>query len=312
MTALNPQEVYLLERYASKDYFVKLRDAWQTMIKHVESCLQVYVQNSSGIPRSQLLSERPDIVWTERVLPNFRSTLASLNKGLALLHQGDPEGLGYASGPLNDFKGQMDYWTGWMLQPDENRYGYLLHESVTLASNIQRTEGAYWEPHDLANYCEEWGPLDPPPQWPSYRINKTITAVSGQRLKQPGVYIPDTQNSCAQFLSTSYDEVPPAIVLVGTQDILDDTTGEKYDEERLFEEKVCVWHLVERDAEAARSEHSKHAQFRLAAGAPCPETGFYFTPAHPASRRLFNKGESMPDIDSAYGSTIWQWDSKQT
>lgn len=43
----------------------------------------------------------------------------------------------------------------------------------------------------------------------------------------------------------------------------------------------------------------------------CTQTGFYFTPARPDSRRHFQTGESFPEIGSHYGATIWQWDEQQ-
>jgi hypothetical protein len=47
------------------------------------------------------------------------------------------------------------------------------------------------------------------------------------------------------------------------------------------------------------------------AGETCPRSGYWFTPASPASRRNFNAGEVMPMESSDYGSTIWQWDEQQ-
>jgi len=47
------------------------------------------------------------------------------------------------------------------------------------------------------------------------------------------------------------------------------------------------------------------------AGEPCPETGFWFTPAKQDSRRHFTIGEVMPDVGGDYGMTIWQWALKQ-
>lgn len=49
----------------------------------------------------------------------------------------------------------------------------------------------------------------------------------------------------------------------------------------------------------------------IPAGQVCPESGWWFTPAKADSRRLFKQGEIMPDLDSAWGSTIWQWDENQ-
>ena len=51
---------------------------------------------------------------------------------------------------------------------------------------------------------------------------------------------------------------------------------------------------------------------RCEAGQPCPKTGYWITPAKAASRRYFQHGETMPEVQSDYGSTIWQWDGDQS
>ena len=51
---------------------------------------------------------------------------------------------------------------------------------------------------------------------------------------------------------------------------------------------------------------------RQPAGQPCPKEGWWFTPAAAGSRRHFKQGEVMPEVQSDYGSTFWQWDSDQS
>jgi hypothetical protein len=50
---------------------------------------------------------------------------------------------------------------------------------------------------------------------------------------------------------------------------------------------------------------------RAAANQPCPQAGFWFTPAKVGSRRYFKLGDTMPDVGGDYGATIWQWDQNQ-
>lgn len=51
---------------------------------------------------------------------------------------------------------------------------------------------------------------------------------------------------------------------------------------------------------------------RCEANKPCPEAGFWWTPAKEHSRRYFQQGEIMPNFPgSPYGVTIWQWDVNQ-
>jgi hypothetical protein len=316
LPSINVQEVYLLERYSSLEYFGALRDKWEEMVKHVESCLTSFMQNVPANYRSRQLPERPDAVWGQRVLPNFRDTLQGLNTGFILLTHSDVSGLSYAHGPQSDFKGQFDYWSGWMSKDDESLYHELLDGAVTLARNICATEGAYWEPLDLSNYCDQWGPLNPPDRWPTYLVNVNVSISSGETLERSGIYVPSVENSCAEFLSTSYKVAPSARVLVGKRDLMDPATGEKYDEERILEDRNCVWYLVERDDDLGRAPQNRALEaaqpHRIPAGETCPETGFYITPAKAGSRRRFQKGEVMPDFETTYGATIWQWDSDQT
>ncbi len=41
----NSQEIFLLERYVSADYFCELRDTWAEMIKHLNGCLKATSNN---------------------------------------------------------------------------------------------------------------------------------------------------------------------------------------------------------------------------------------------------------------------------
>lgn len=313
---INAQEIFLLERYISAQYFGELRDTWAGMVKHLENCLSSFMQNLPKDYRARPLPEQPDVVWGNRVMPNFRNTLQDLNAGFILLTHGDFEGLTHARGPQGDFKGQMDYWSGWMVQSDENIYGELLNKAVTLAGNISRTERGGWGPFDLVEYGDYLGPLNPPAQWPRYRVQKDVSVATGQKLEKNGIYMPDVAGSCSEFLSLRYGTAPAAKVHVGLRPILHPTTGEKYAEEPILEDQNCIWYLVERvlgQQDDVQNESASQLQhIRIPAGTDCPETGFYFTPAEIGSRRLFQKGELMPNVESAYGRTIWQWDINQS
>ncbi len=83
-------------------------------------------------------------------------------------------------------------------------------------------------------------------------------------------------------------------------------------------ERSCKWYFVERvdgefDDEPVQtgSEAVVANWMRAAAGEPCPREGWWVTPAMASSRRRFKTGDVMPDLQSAYGATIWQWDAVQ-
>nr|WP_233702132.1 type VI immunity family protein [Iodobacter ciconiae] len=51
---------------------------------------------------------------------------------------------------------------------------------------------------------------------------------------------------------------------------------------------------------------------RVPANNPCPQSGYWYTPAKQNSRTLFRSSELMPDFPaSTYGATIWYWDANQ-
>ncbi len=244
---IEPKEIFLLERYLSLDYFADLRDIWGDMVDHIDKCLSEVLTRSTSDYRKGPHPEQPE-VWSFRVLPNFRSTFRNLNEGFALLSHGDFSGLNCAHGPLNDFKGQMDYWSGWMNELDEIRYCELLHNAVEMASNIIATEAASWNPGDLsANYREDCrGLLMPPLSWPIYTTNLSISIQSGSKIGISGIYIPDIENSCAEFLNANYTMAPLARVFVRMKELFAPDTGIKYGEQAEFTKKPCKWIKVEK------------------------------------------------------------------
>jgi hypothetical protein len=242
----HPQEIFLLERYSSIEYFATLRDVWGDLVDHVSSCLDLFMHDLPPNYRSAKLSEQPDVAWGHRVLPNFRNTYAGLIKGYILLSHGDVSALGYASGPVNDHKGQYDYSTSWMSPAQLARYESLFERIVDLAGNICGTEGAYWRPTNLMKYSERYsGPMNAPAEWPTYTINPKLSVTTGSTVTVSGVYAPEVNESSPQFLGI-HRPAPLAYVITGYQDLLDPTTGEKYGEEPILERRPCTWYLVER------------------------------------------------------------------
>ena len=86
---IRPQEIFLLERYSSPAYFKEMRDAFANMLEAAEYALELFVNDLPFDYRTRPLNQQPDIVWGERVLPNLRDTLDSLNIGYQELLNGD-------------------------------------------------------------------------------------------------------------------------------------------------------------------------------------------------------------------------------
>lgn len=85
-----------------------------------------------------------------------------------------------------------------------------------------------------------------------------------------------------------------------------------------FTARPCKWYFVEMiDGEfddATEDETAIEPVHRpnVPAGSPCPETGWWFTPARSGSRRYFMQGTLMPALGSDYGDTYWQWSPDQS
>lgn len=79
----------------------------------------------------------------------------------------------------------------------------------------------------------------------------------------------------------------------------------RFDEDGDWPEKASRFWRDGKDGNAATRPPSTPG------GEPCPRAGWWFTPAAANSRRHFRQGETMPDLNSAWGATIWQWDRVQ-
>jgi len=312
MIKFQNDQVRLLEIFSSNYYFGAMRDKWEEMIKHTESCLNSYMAKLPLNYRSKPLPDQPDIVWGHRVLPNFRYTLEELNSAFIMLTHGDISALGYSNNVRSDFKGQLDYIADWMSEADRKKYEEDIYSAVVMAHNISLTEDPGWQFLDPSKHQEELAAFSKLFPSRSYRINETVFVRSGEKTPITGVYAPDLENACPQFLGTHCKCAPLASVCIGTEDLVDPGTGEKYDRQNIYKNVECTWYLVERDEEKPDAGYTPRPQFlKVAAGQSCPQTGFYFSPAVSGSRRRFIKGEEMPSSNSTYGQTIWQWDEVQ-
>jgi len=206
-TPLNPQEVYLLERYSSLEYFGELRDHFAAMVKAGEQALAEFMRQLPPDYRSLPLYDQPDVTWGETVLPNLRSTLEGLNQGYIRISHGDLEGLGQALSVRSAFAGmRRDFSSDWMSRAFEAQFDSECRKCSRPSTNISITAQAEWCCRDLNTlYTDESrGPLNAPPSWPKYRLNPRVRVKTDDRVPQDGVYLPDTPSSCAQFLTKGY------------------------------------------------------------------------------------------------------------
>jgi hypothetical protein len=309
-TPLIPQEIYLLERYSSLDYFGEMRDAWAKMLDAAEQALRQFMTQLPADYRKRHLSMQPDVVWGGRVLPNFRSTMAYLNKGFIELSHGDFSALGMAGGVKSDIKGQtFDYSAEWMAQDLQDQFWHWQGVASQRASNISFTASAGWDIGDLSiRYASNnRGALNPPASWPLYRLNSAVTVRTGEPVQIAGIYLPACDDSCAEFLYRN-NAFPEA-----------DEANIGFDPKRMqnIGTAPTTWTLVERVADSgggipgADDPVQQGIRLRCEAGKPCPREGWWFTPSA-AGKQQFKQGEVMPEVKADYGQTIWQWSEQQS
>ncbi|WP_130802875.1 hypothetical protein [Acinetobacter ihumii] len=294
---IRPQEIYLLERYSSIEYFKELVDAFKNMLDAAENALELFMQDLPYDYRNRHISQQPDVVWGERVLPNFRSTLEALNYGYKCLLEGDLSALQYAGNVKSDFNAQTtDYLPDWMDESNFALFDQWQSKARLLASNIKATVFSSWPITFLTeNYDTDClGELKLPLSLPIYQLSADIKVETGETVPQNGIYIPEISEASAQLLLKGYDAIE---ALVGLS-----RSGLQY-----AREESTTWLLVKRIAdEGGSSETIQIENLRGFAGQTCPRTGNWWSPANQLQSRHFEQGEVFPEVgNNSWGETIW-------
>ncbi|MDM1312263.1 hypothetical protein HXZ79_13580 [Acinetobacter indicus] len=294
---IRPQEIFLLERYSSAEYFKELVDAFKNMLDAAENALELFMQDLPYDYRNQHISQQPDIVWGEHVLPNFRSTLESLNYGYKRLLEGDLSALQYAGNVVTDFRNQrIDYFPDWMDEGNLALFDQWQSKASKLSSNIKATVFGSWPMTFLKeDYDSDYlGELNLPSSLPIYKLNQNVTVKTGETVPQDGIYIPEIQEASAQLLLKGHDAIE---ALVGL-----DPDCPQYDHEEDTE-----WVLVERIADEGGSSETIQAEnLKGFAGQTCQQTGNWWSPANQLQSRYFEQGEVFPEFENnSWGETIW-------
>ncbi|MFG6469342.1 PoNe immunity protein domain-containing protein [Roseateles sp. BYS87W] len=95
--------------------------------------------------------------------------------------------------------------------------------------------------------------------------------------------------------------------------VLYDIDDSSFRDHLVYPKDLADWaranNVVDRLAPAAGAQALR---LRCEGGQPCPQAGFWSTPAQANSRRRFAANELMPAVEgSSWGATIWYWDDAQ-
>lgn len=165
----------------------------------------------------------------------------------------------------------------------------------------------------------------PPNPFPKHPIDRNIRSAPGSRCPQSGVWAPaQWVDEGASVFSLAFciegRPMQPAYEILGLEKhVISEAEPEHGLEEfASYSPKTkavdTTWYFVEKPTThtVKRSEPATTIRLRCEANKPCPREGYWFTPAHPNSRRRFQHGEVMPEFKGDYGTTIWQWDEDES
>ena len=307
-TPIIEQQIYLLERYSSKEYFGLMRDAFKAMVKAGYAALDEFMLHLPRDYRSREQWEQPDIAWGEEALPNLSGTEMYLDVAWEKLEVGDFSGLRSANDVSSDFLGMHDGFTiDWMPEPFRTEFDAKGKLAVRLNSGICDTVNrnvrfgslyypTWQEEKEEPWWSRRWGNFPPPKTWPIYRLNPEVQVNTDETVKHTGIYLPAVDRSCPQFMYAGAE--------VWKADI------GSYPDEVI--EQATLWTLVERVADEGGEVpgqerwRSDTGPNRCEGGQPCPQEGNWWTPAADPGTGYFKKGDVMPNYPaSTYGATIW-------
>ncbi|SOY73549.1 hypothetical protein [Cupriavidus taiwanensis] len=257
---------------------------------------------------------------------------------------------GFLNAPATDYRGLVEQPLGWMTTAQrkcwDEAFDRLSTACATGATTLRNNEwcGQYWLERDRHKHEYELVDRDdghtgdlkdfiqslaqqrlivPPASYPHHHV-KTAAGVSpGTPCPQTGVWVPSQWLQGARDFSLAFcvqgRPMQPAFQLrigkpydiLANYDLPEDDDADSGLITTLETTAVdTTWFFVEQPkAQQAASDDLRH--LRCEANEPCPRSGYWLTPAKTTARRYFRAGETMPDVASDYGATIWQWDVNQ-
>jgi hypothetical protein len=136
---------------------------------------------------------------------------------------------------------------------------------------------------------------------PDYRIDASVSCQTGEEVPRTGVWYPDTglEHHSLTFAIKGL-KMPPAFRVTKTE--------EELQAEGIWggAETVAVattWHPVV----PSGTEKEMNRELWSKAGQPCPRAGLWQPTDPGAAQRAYETGETMGNLGSAYGLTVWRW-----
>jgi hypothetical protein len=143
-----------------------------------------------------------------------------------------------------------------------------------------------------------------PEPFPEYAVDKSISCKTGDEVPWTGVWYPGTGlDGHSLTFAVKGLRMQPVYRVIKTIEELKREGGGVFVTRPETVAVATTWHPV-----IPTGRHiDPHADQRAKAGQPCPKAGLW-QPLEPgAGPRLYVEGETMADLKSAYGFTVWTW-----
>ncbi|PLK47297.1 hypothetical protein [Uliginosibacterium sp. TH139] len=319
-----------LSREAHLWYTITSPEYMDRAQSYLQDAFFIFSRRSQAHP---FIADYKPVSYWGGVMENLLQTYPNAR---ALLEQGNFDAMIAFGGGLEDIpRGLREGVTTWLEQDQSlffsqlnNAYGVCsefwsaIQNSQMYTSDGYKTHTKDWRicvPEDMgfgggdiARYHEDSAYIERPTEIPEYAVDKSISCKTGEIVPWTGVWVPATGMGTAAlaFARQGIQIMQPAYEV---------TFEDPEDGSQVFELVETTWHPVRPTGhmvplpppEPDESEDEDSDRLRCPAGQSCPQTGYWMTPAKEDSRRMFKQGEVMPDLDSNYGATIWQWDVAQ-
>ncbi|MCX9158027.1 hypothetical protein OPU71_18030 [Niveibacterium sp. 24ML] len=318
-----------LSREAHLWYTITSPETMDRARDHLQAAVNIMIPQAQAHPF--IADYAPVPYWGGRM----EDLLRTFANARALLVQGEyGEMIGWGGALMNIPRGLREGNMNWMSTGVDDLMGQLnlavgvcgrfndaLTQSQRLKDDEYKTGALDWRicvPRDvsipgdnIARFYESAVYPVRPFEIPEYAPDKSITCKTGEIVPWTGVWVPaDGMGKAAlAFARKGIQIMQPAYPVISE----DEETGWQE-----FDIVECVWHPVKPTGRMVplppteqEPDTGDAASLRCPANQPCPQAGWWSTPAKADSRRLFAAGEVMPEFGSDYGATIWQWDLDQ-
>lgn len=270
-----------------------------------------------------------------RIYDTFKGLARDLMRGAELARYGDYQVVRNACGSISgDFKGMMDQpLHSWMSEAEYQELtrvrisrilAYTDRISHALANAYGGAAKFFDDEADLAGrrndddgfpdteivetytyitqeypYALGWKLPSPAP---AYIVDTSVACATGEEVPWTGVWYPSTglERHSLTFAIKGLQMQPVYQVLISKAEAEpDEIMGPRIETVA----KATTWHPVISSASAPTTS----SELRAKAGEPCPKAGVWQPMEPGAEQRTFRAGETMPNLGTVYGITVWRW-----